>query len=94
MPPLEIDFSARFKAEARALSSERKQQMADAIARLREEFGRAHLHSALGIRRLHKSYFEFRVGRDTRVVFKLEGSRASLALIGNHDGVRRFIKSL
>lgn len=94
MPPLEIDFSARFKAEARALSDERKQQMADAIARLREEFGRAHLHSGLGIRPLHKNYFEFRIGRDMRAVFKLEGSRASLVMIGNHDDVRRQIKGL
>jgi hypothetical protein len=93
MPPLNIDFSSRFKAEAQALSEERKQQVAEAVARLRGTFGHAHLHTGLGIRRLRQSYFEFRAGRDMRVVFKLEGSHASMMLIGNHDDVRRFLKN-
>jgi hypothetical protein len=36
MPPLNIDFSSRFKAEAQALSEERKQQVAEAVARFPE----------------------------------------------------------
>lgn len=63
------------------------------MAQLSVAFGKPHLHSGLGLRRLKGSYFEFRAGKDTRVVFKLEGSTAMLVLAGNHDDVRRFLKN-
>jgi len=68
--------------------------VAQAVALLSEVFGQPHLHSGLGIRRLKKNYFEFRAGRDTRVVFKLEGSMAMLVLAGSHDNVQRFLKNV
>ena len=64
------------------------------MAALGDAFGKPHLHSGLGIRRLKRDYFEFRADRDTRMVFKLEGSTASVMLVGNHDDVQRFIKNL
>lgn len=94
MPPLGVEFSARFRAEARALPTERQAQVAQAVALLSEVFGQPHLHSGLGIRRLKKNYFDFRAGRDTRVVFKLEGSMAMLVLAGSHDNVQRFLKNV
>ncbi|HRG56673.1 MAG TPA: hypothetical protein PLG56_11570 [Lacunisphaera sp.] len=94
MPPLGVEFSARFRAEARALPTEQQAQVAQAVALLSEVFGQPHLHSGLGIRRLKKNYFEFRAGRDTRVVFKLEGSMAMLVLAGSHDNVQRFLKNV
>ena len=93
MPPLEIEFSSRFRAEVLGLRAERQDQVAQATALLREAFGQPHRHGGLGIRRLRGSYFEFRVGRDMRVVFKLEGSTASLKMVGDHDEVRRFLKA-
>ena len=94
MPPLGIELSSRFKAQVRVLPDERIDQIAQAVAQLSEAFGKPHLHSGLGIRRLRQSYFEFRAGRDTRIVFKLEGSTASLVLVGDHDDVWRFLKNL
>lgn len=38
--------------------------------------------------------FEFRVGRDIRVVFTLEGSTATLRMVGSHDEVRKYLKNL
>jgi mRNA-degrading endonuclease RelE of RelBE toxin-antitoxin system len=94
MPPLEVEFSPRFRAAARALPKERRQQVAQATELLREAFGRPHLHGGLGIRRLQKDYFEFRAGRDTRCIFRLQGGTASMVLVGNHDEVRKFLKNL
>ena len=94
MPPLSIEFSARFKAQSRALPAARQALVAHAVAALGDAFGKPHLHSGLGIQRLKRDYFEFRADRDTRMVFKLEGSTASVMLAGNHDDVQRFIKNL
>jgi hypothetical protein len=93
MPPLDTEFSPRFRAQARALPAERQKLVADAVAALSGAFGKPHLHSGLGIRRLKRDYFECRPDRDTRMVFKLEGSTASLMLVGSHDDVQRFLKN-
>ena len=58
-------------------------------------FGQPHTHSGLGIpRRLRENYFECRVGRDLRLIFKLEGSVLIMTAMGNHDEVRRLLKNL
>jgi mRNA-degrading endonuclease RelE of RelBE toxin-antitoxin system len=93
MPPLEIDFSPQYRRRARQLSEDQRRQAADAADSLREAFGSPHRHSGLGIRRLSGNLYEFRVGRDLRVVFELNGSRAEFVLIGNHDDVRRYLKN-
>lgn len=94
MPPLEIDLSPQFRRGARQLSEDQRRQAAEATGLLREKFGHPHRHSGLGIRRLGANHFEFRVGRDLRIVFELHGNRAEFAMIGNHDDVRRFLKNL
>ncbi len=76
------------------MPAERQLQVAQAVALLSDAFGRPHLHSGLGIRRFRGNYFEFRAGREMRVVFVLEGSTANLKMVGDHDEVRRYFKNL
>ncbi len=94
MPPLGIEVSARFKSEARSLSAGQFDQLDEALTLLAATFGQPHRHAGLGIRRLHKNYFEFRLDRDTRVVFQLESSTATLRMVGNHDDVRKYLKNI
>lgn len=94
MPPLEIEYTGRFRDEARLLADDQFDRLEEALGQLPVAFGRPHLHSGLGIRRLKGNYFEFRVGRDIRVVFTLQGSTAILRLVGNHDQVRAFLKNV
>jgi len=91
VPPLEIDFTPQFRRRARQFSEDQRQQLAVAADELREAFGHPHRHSGLGIRRLGGNLYELRVGRDLRVVFELNDSRAELMMIGSHDDVRRFL---
>lgn len=94
MPPCAIDFTSRFSSQARALQREQREELDLALQRLTVAFGQPHAHGGLGIRRLRGDYFECRLGRDLRAVFKLEGATLTMAALGNHDDVRRFIKSL
>jgi mRNA-degrading endonuclease RelE of RelBE toxin-antitoxin system len=93
VPPLEVEFSPRFRAGVRALPPGRQLQVEQAVTLLVETLGKPHVYSGLGLRRLRRDYFEFRAGKDTRVVFKLTGSTASLVLVGDHDDVRQFLKN-
>ncbi len=94
MPPCAIDFGSRFTAQVRGLVREERQELEMVLKRLSEAFGQPHAHSGLGVRRLQGNYFECRIGRDLRAVFKLEGSTLTMAMLGNHDEVRKFVKGL
>jgi hypothetical protein len=94
MPPCAIDFTSRFTSQARTLRREQREELDLVLQRLSVAFGQPHAHGGLGIRRLRGDYFECRLGRDLRAVFKLEGATLMMAMLGNHDDVQRFIKSL
>ncbi|MDB6114985.1 MAG: hypothetical protein JWQ83_50 [Lacunisphaera sp.] len=93
MPPSEIEFTPHFRRRARQLSEDQRRHLAGAADLLRDAFGQSHLHSGLGIRRLGANVYEFRVGRDLRVVFELYGSRAEFILVGSRDEVRKFMRN-
>ena len=94
MPPCAIDFTSRFISQARALSCEQRSELDLVLQRLTVAFGQPRTHSGLGVRRLRDDYFECRLGRDLRAVFKLDGSTLTMVMLGNHDDVRRFIKQV
>jgi mRNA-degrading endonuclease RelE of RelBE toxin-antitoxin system len=94
VPPLGIEITSRFRSAARNLPVERQEQVAQALDQLSRKFGQPHLHDGLGVRRLKGHYFEFRIGRDTRVIFTLVGSTATLRMIGSHDDVRKYLRNI
>ena len=46
----------------------------------------------LGLKKLGPGVFEARAGLGLRIVYVEEGNRMMLALLGNHDEVRRFLR--
>lgn len=94
MPPCAVEFVARFASQARGLPEDKRFEIEAALRRLSEVFGQPHLHSGLGVRRLKNNYFECRVGRDLRMVFRLDGSVLTMLRIGNHEEVRSFLKGV
>ena len=87
------------RAELRSWPKPDRARVGRLIRRVQENFGNPHLHSGTGIRDLSPkgsrlNVYECRIGRGLRLVFTLE-SPALLYFhtIGNHDEVRRFLKS-
>jgi hypothetical protein len=69
------------------------EEIARRLLELQENFGRPHLHAGLGLRRLTKAFFEFRISRDVRVVLAwIKPNVLRLAMCGNHDEVHAWIK--
>jgi len=56
-------------------------------------FGRPHIHSGLGIRQLRPGIYEIRVGLRLRAIFTREGEWLRVQFLGNHDEVRRWLRS-
>jgi hypothetical protein len=82
----------KFDRAYRSLPAQQQAEVQAAIARVEPAFGRPHLHSGIGLRPFGK-YFEFRAGRDLRILFLPEGGDLHLCFVGNHDQVRAYIKN-
>jgi hypothetical protein len=64
-----------------------------AVCELAEAFGRPHLHSGLGIRKLGQGLFECRGTLGLRFVFQDRPTELFVSFLGNHDEVKMLLRS-
>jgi hypothetical protein len=84
---ISVEATTRFRERLRTLELNRDEVFAlmNAVA---ASWGRPHLHSGVGIRRLQPGIFECRCGRHTRLVFSREGDALIFHFAGNHDQIQ------
>jgi hypothetical protein len=63
-----------------------------ALCQLPETFGRPHVHSELGIRKLGKQLFECRGNISLRFIFENRPTDLFVIFLGNHDEIKRLLK--
>mgnify|MGYP001607347341 FL=1 len=85
-------YTARFRRAYHRLQGPDQHLVDHALAGLAEylETGRAAM--GLGLKNLGPGGFEARAGLGLRIVYVEDGNRVMLALLGNHDEVRRFLR--
>ncbi len=93
---MRIALSRRIQRQLERAPDDLREQLAEAVSRLPEAMGNPHLHTGLGLRKIHRGgVFEFRLGRDCRVVFtQPEKGLIMFHLLGQHDDVQRFLDTL
>ena len=64
-----------------------------ALCELTESFGRPHVHSGLGIRKLGEKLFECRANLALRFIFQDRPSELFVSFLGNHDEIKALLKS-
>jgi len=64
-----------------------------ALSALPDSFGRPHVHSGLGIRRLGKKLFECRGNVALRFIFQDRPDDLFVSFLGNHDEVKALLQS-
>jgi hypothetical protein len=64
-----------------------------ALCELIENFGRPHLHSGLGIRKLGNKLFECRGGIGLRFIFQDRPEDLFVSFLGDHDEIKALLKS-
>lgn len=90
---LRVVADKNFRAALARLPPE---QQAEALAALRElpaAFGRPHVHAGIGLRQLRPGIFEARVGLQLRVLFERDGALLVVKIIGDHNAIRRYLRS-
>jgi hypothetical protein len=63
-----------------------------ALCELPAVFGKPHLHSGLGIRKLSKAAFECRGTISLRFIFENRPADLFLSFMGNHDEIKALLK--
>ncbi|MFZ3374286.1 MAG: hypothetical protein WA183_01900 [Chthoniobacterales bacterium] len=91
---MQIDLSESFRRDVRKLPKLRRREVARAVDAVRDGFGKPHLHSGLGIRRLKRNYFECRGSLAIRLVFRADRGRLTFFAAGDHDTIRKLLKDL
>lgn len=76
-----------------ALAASQQDECWRAIAQLPQTFGRPHVHSGIGIRKLMHRAYEFRGNLDLRFIFVEESDALYVCLLGSHDEVRKALRS-
>jgi len=64
-----------------------------ALCELPDSFGRPHVHSGLGIRKLGDKIFECRGNVSLRFIFQDRPTDLFVCFLGNHDEVKALLRS-
>jgi len=92
---MRIALAERFQRDVRALSAIQRGAVFEVMLALPRVLGDPHRHAGAGIRKLHGSgIWEARLGLGLRLVFALEPGTLTLARVGTHDDIRRYLKEL
>jgi hypothetical protein len=81
--------------ELRRRSKEERKAIGEAMNAVLAGWGRPHVHSGIGIRRLTPAIYECRVGLEDRLAFVFVATPPELVFffIGNHDEIQKMIRS-
>jgi hypothetical protein len=70
----------------------RRADVAEALRRVQEGFGRPHVHSGLGLRKIGPDLFECQTERGWRLVFIAVKGLLTFDFAGNQDQVQSYLR--
>ena len=86
--------TARFRRAFRALDPQRQARVEHAMRQLETMFEKRELSHGLGLKPLQRGCWEIRAGLSERIVFRRSADLVEFLLVGDHEEIRRFLKSL
>ena len=92
---MNLALTERFQRDVKDLEEEQRAAVFEAILSLPRAIGESHLHSGLGIRKLHRSgIWEARLGLGLRLVFAIQKEVLTLVRVGTHQDIQRYLRTL
>lgn len=92
---MRIALTERFQKGFAGLRDPDRTALFDVMLALPKALGQPHLHTGLGLRKVHPSgIWEGRVGLGLRIVFGIEAATLTLVRAGTHAEVRRYLRTL
>ena len=92
---MNLALTERFQRDVRDLEEEQRAAVFETILSLLRAIGEPHLHSGLGIRKLHRSgIWEARLGLGLRLVFAVQKEVLTLVRVGTHQDIQQYLRTL
>ena len=93
-----VKYKARFEKAFRRFSQEDQQQVVETIEQVNQFFATHQAPEGLGLKKLFSktsmgAVCEARVTRALRVLFSVQTGILTFLMVGDHEEVRRFIRS-
>lgn len=91
---MRFEFKPSFDRSAKSFRGPEKEEIKDTAYQLIDMLSRdREIHKGIGLKRLKGDFWEVRKGLKVRILFKWEKDLVEFILAGDHDDVRRFLKS-
>ncbi len=91
-------YKRDFEKACRRFTEEIRQGIAQAVLEVKDWYGTRHASVGLRIKKLYDGpagkVFEARVSIDLRLVWVEKGDSVWFSIVGSHDEVRRYLRSL
>jgi mRNA-degrading endonuclease YafQ of YafQ-DinJ toxin-antitoxin module len=92
---MRVALTERFQPDMREIDDTERAAVFEAMLGVPRALGRPHAHAGIGLRKLHvRGIWEARVGLGLRVVFTVEPDLLTFVRAGNHDDIRRFLRTI
>ena len=92
---MKISLEESFVRDCRKLSLQQSGAVFEVILRLRSTLANAGSHEGAGLRKLHPTgLWEVRVGLSLRAIFRMSKNEVLFTMVGSHDDVNRYLRSL
>ena len=92
---MRCEFKPSFDRSIKSLNPSEKADIKEAASNLIDVLSKpGEIHQGLGLKRLRGNFWEVRKGIKARILFRWTGDLIEFVLAGNHDDVKRFLKSL
>ena len=91
---MKFEFKPSFDRSVKTFPEADKNEMKSLAIQLVEMLSRdREIHKGIGLKRLRGNFWEARKGLKTRILFRWDGELVEFVLAGNHNDVRKFLKS-
>lgn len=92
---MKISLTKSFLKDLEPLKKEERAALFEVMIKLPKAVQNPLAHDGAGLRKIHHSgIFEARIGLSLRLVFAYGRDEMTLHRVGNHDDIRRYLKSL
>ena len=91
---MQSELTKRFLAAVKKLPAAEVAAVDEALAELLANFGRPHAHGGASVRPLLSPVYEMRASLALRIVFARDGDILRVDFVGDHAGVRRYLRNL
>ena len=90
---MHVEYLGSYDRSFRKLPAPLQERAIHAVDALLDYFQTGQRPHGLGLKRLQRSFWEIRVGLSARILFELGQDCVNFVIVGNHDDIRRWIRT-